>query len=395
MKKILCLILSILLVVSLTACGNKTSTETTPDDNLQDNNETITPSETDNEESSNGIRKNGQLPEYWHLLTEKEQKYYNEKIFVALQTFDFETLESLTDSKSEEALERLHEIYDNEQYKKMYEKTVGQVKYLPNSGIVIFKSHNYIFSKWLEYMETNDIELPDSTGYIDKETTDKWYNECYASAPNVYSWLNDLGSDCEIKDGKIVYNLNDLFRTIGGGKLSAIFVTTKENRDDGYAKLLFGQHDYLKDLGYQYISNDGNCPQYKNILTLDLEIMAESMTVFEDNKESFYYEYFEKFYKYDQVRSEIQTWVNENCFATRGFSSCAIYMPVVVEKEYGLMDCTDEELTILKEANLYKGVIVGDCAKDTDSFAAYYDIIETMERQGLLMIVNDSFLDTE
>ena len=51
------------------------------------------------------------------------------------------------------------------------------------------------------------------------------------------------------------------------------------------------------------------------------------------------------------------------------------------------------EEEILKEANLYKGVVVGDLAHDVDSFSAYFDILETMERQGLLD--RNAILDAE
>ena len=390
MKKILCIILVIIMTLILVACGKDKVTETEPVQNptigeitdaTTDTQPVTEPQETEPENiwETEGIRKNGYLPDYYGDLTDEELKYYHNKIFTALQTLDLETLAeySMPIEGYENVLNNLKTISQNEKYKKMYEQTFGECQYLPDSMLVIYKDRLYLFNKWVEEMENQGKQLPANTSCISTETVDEWYSKYYNEIPNFCQTFDQI-SFYKLKDGKIQYNLKHILSVFWSTSLDVEY--TSENEESLYSTMLF----YDIDLSDGYEALKERCPQYKDVLTLDLD---KVVNYFEQethmSTDDSYYECFSKCYKDKNMRKEVQKWVNENCFATRGFYEIKIYVPVCVEKDSLFKNCTTTELQILKDANLYFswGVSFND-------FTAYDVIIETMTNFGRLNLGN-------
>ena len=92
MKKVICILLTVLLLVSLCACNSQTT------DNNKSNSENTTHSiETTTEETyieyPETMRKNGEYPESIQELTDEEINFHNKLIFDAIQTLDISILE--------------------------------------------------------------------------------------------------------------------------------------------------------------------------------------------------------------------------------------------------------------------------------------------------------------
>lgn len=388
-KKALFMMLAIFICISMVACkedkpqGNEESkiseehnSESTSNDNISNGNE-----------GTNGIRQNGELPNKWENLTAEEQRYYNNKIVTALKELDVETikeLSGLTDNDYE--IKNLNDIASNQEYKTMYQQTVGEVKYLPQSMILVMKSKHFVFGKWLQEMEKSNAELPESTGHISKEIADQWYESCYKNAIEVYFAFNHDGNYCKLKDGKIIYDIDRVSSRIIDAELSDMYVNSIYTGQDAYAMMVFGYESDLKSLGYDYIKKEDNSPQYEIVLSGDLDKM-----IIEMNKnpnmatDDFYGKYFRTFYLNETYRKQIQQWMNENTIGCRGFSGASIFIKITdIEKDYLLKKCTDDEKSILRQANLYTNSIVQNMESNNSAFSAYYDILLKMEENNLL-----------
>ena len=375
----------------MVACGKDKTTETEPiqnptiiettDNNIADNTiatqPTTEPLETEPENiwEAEGIRKNGYLPDYWGDLTDEELKYYNNKIFTALQTLDIETLEEycLQSNDFEIVINNLKIISQNDKYRKMYEQTFGSCQYLPDSMLVIYKDRLYLFTKWLAEMESQGKQLPTDTSCISAETVDEWYSKYYDEVPNFCQSFCQY-SFYKLKDGKIQYDLKHILAIFWTTPLATEY--TSENEEGLYATMLF----FDTDLSDGYESLKERCPQYKDALSLDLDKVVkyfEQENCMPEDDE--YYECFSKCYQDKNIRKQIQTWVNENCFAQRGLHEVLIYVPVCVEKDSLFKNCTTAEIQILKDANLYY-----DWGVCYNSFQAYNVIVDTMTDFGEL-----------
>ena len=372
MKKLICIVLCLLLVLSICGCGKRDKTNDT---------DNTTNSITASDAKLENIRKNGELPDDLSELTVEEIVFYYEDIFYAVQKFDFDKLTSyLGDNNS--SVENLKAIYENKEYKEMWNKTIGQIMYFPSHQLMVSRSPLYVYDRWYTNMANGNETIPDDIGNLEHSVADKLYNDYFQKAPYVAYVLDKYVLDLEIKDGKLKFQINDIFENLGFGEISDM-TPKKFNFDgekEGYARMIMGDRDCL-DLGYDYIAKQDNCPNYKVLLSENLNDIMSLIVENEElkSKNDFYYKNYELYYKNEEIRQEIQMWIEENCYIYRNLNTVQIFIKVNPEKAFPYYQANDNEMEKLKKLDVY---IVSSFNEFPNNFgntySSFYEITDAM-----------------
>lgn len=375
MKKVICILLTLLLLVSLCACNSQTT------DNNKSNSENTTHSiETTTEETyieyPETMRKNGEYPESIQELTDEEINFHNKLIFDAIQTLDISILERYTDEKSADAVEALKNIKSDNTYRALFEKSISDIRYIPSCNYMLAKSTFYTFAKWYENCElighcpVNNIQ--DLTNEQVKEIYDKYYTD----APYVPAPFNAYRVYSRIVDGKIIYDIDGIFSQFGYMHLSYLNPKETEFSKNGYPQLILYNYEQLN---FNNILQEGNCPRYKEILTKDLNKMVEIANKISIPDDVFYKKYYEKYYKDDAIRTKIQNWINENTEFIRAPHIVGVFIKPTLNKTFPFYNFTEREINDIKELNLATYSHIGDFEKDFNTWNGYYDVLKAME----------------
>lgn len=390
MKKIITIFLVLAMTVSLFVGCKKTETKPAndkPQTSSNDKPQTNTPTEKDEpstieddpEETGapviddSVIRPNGELPDGIGQLTSAEIEYYFKDIFYAVRDFDFEKLESYyPDGKFAD----LHAIYDNEEYRALWEKTIGQIIYLPKAKLMVSRSPAYAFSMWYTDAASKNAEIPENVGELPHDEVNAIYEQYFTNAPYIAAQLDYFAIDFDVKDGRIVFTINEIFENLGFAEISDM---SPRNYQDGYGRMVMGDENYL-GLGYDYIKKETNCPYYEEVMTLDLDKIFAVLDEEEFKKESdFYYQNYELYYKNDEYRPIIQDWIKENCIALRALSNVRVFMKVDPSKEWPYYLAEGEEQEQLQKLECYTMEYVREFPHDLgNTYSLFFDVIETM-----------------
>jgi len=411
MKKVLSLILVGVMMLSLVACGNNNNSNDEKDLNNKENNAVInqdnedmnnvedsydeadTSSENDNNLTEEdveivGIRENGQLPENKEDLSDAEISHYLNVVVNAAIDLDMETLKEYID---EDIYSSFESIYNDEEYKAMWQKTIGNMIYLKDSRYLVGKNINHIVSMWYTDSWKKNIEMPEEAKYFTREQTKEMYETYYDKAFYIAKELGDY--NIELEEGKIRFEIDDIFEDMGYGNIKydlAPSSWTYEGSGENYAHLLVGEQAENLNLGYDYIYNDG-----KSFGNLDI-FLSESLeddvdyfktqTKYDINSDSsIYVEWFNHYYLNSETRKIIQEWKNENVIILRDLSSVTAYIKSNVDETYPYYTFTDEEKEFIRDFELcWEERIFDWYTEDADELEIHFGIVDRMIQDGLL-----------
>ena len=394
MKKILCLILVSVTMLSLVACGNNDSTEPTesnkqtestqpdttkPDDGKQEG----STEETDNPEiTDETIRENGKIPSDKEEWTTAEKNYIQKelyhKVVQAVIDLDFEILKQYA---TESSLSQLKEIEENADFKKMYENTYGKMIYLPDSESMLMKSTRYTYSKWFTNFYLTNTILPDNINSLTKEDVDNVYNSIYVNAPYEVVEFETTSIAIKIVDGYIKYDLEAMFYDIDAFRFHNMTPSAYQN---AYAKYIFGDEFNVKP-------NFNILGEHREILEAVYDFNPERILAYLEIHCGEYPSSTEKnvleYYRNKDNHSKMREWFVENCEVMVSNGSMHIYYITnsfdVAKRHFPFTTITESDYE--KINNLTDGYGVWQLVSKEDQHAyTQRDLIDMMKDDKIL-----------
>lgn len=396
MKRILAFLLCMVMVFALCACGNDEATPTeksptnpvtapsTPTENnnatepTQDNPDSTTP---DEEVSDDTIRENGKLPNDPSKLTSAEEKHYLGEVIQAIIDLDVETLEDLADSNS---VNCIRYIRDNENYRKAWNKTVGQSIYLEDSKYIAHRDPQYIFANWITSVYNKNETLKGFIYNYSEEELLQILDTYGSNAPYVISEIDDYFID--VVDGKISISCNQVLQDAGWDTLSDMgFYGWAGKENEQLARIIFGAGCGIAN-GLDEINKNG-FTIWQDMLTGNVnKIVAafDKATGYDLNEPitsklgQFNARYYQAYYKNVDNAAKIQDWMNENVQILRDTSNILVYMRIRTIDD-ALYYITEEERAEIQHLELYCAMIVWGFQANTEAeFIPFYEIAEEM-----------------
>lgn len=326
-------------------------------------------------EEAPGIRKNGSFPNDTDEITLEEKNYYKNKMVKALIALDIDILELYLE---EDSYRYVKSIYDDPEYKELYQNTIGEIIYLEESTIFVSKDLDYVYSRWYDEHYKANLNIVDSVRELSKEEVNSVYEKYYKTAP--YTAGDVGGVSISVKDGYIKYGISKLFEYIHVDlfmDLDPTFTVDGEN----YANFVFGSDRENMNLGYDYINRDGDFDIWESTYNFDID---EMISVFEGDPETFkmdlYKKCLEEYYKNAENRKIIEDWVKENAEVYRDLSYVTFFVPATVEDYPFTLIETEEEKELIKDLNL------GESFRTSESspWEVFYEIVSKLKKEGLL-----------
>ncbi len=403
MKRLITLLLCLCVVFALAACGNDSKEPSKPQDKPSatepaPDNSTPTEDENDATEPSGGsdvtedtIRENGKLPESESDLTRAERKHYIGKVMQAIIDLDTETMNEYA---SDNSAYIIRAVKEDDVYRTMWEKTIGQSIYMEESNMLVYKDPEYIFGAWLTDLYKTGGQLKAKTEEYTEEEIVAIFDKYYAKAPYIAAEIDIKDDfDIDIEDGKIVIDCNDCLKSTAWDELSDVGVphpTVRTGED--LAKLAFGSHcevslglDYIADEGYTmwqaFITGDLGSIVTAFDNTQDYDMNIEITDTTNQLMEMVY----QHFYKDAERAQKIQLWMDENVLIVRDISSAHIYAAAETEETYPYYELTDAEKAELEGLKIYVKNSVHKHEGKTDSeFYPFYEVVAQMARLGAI-----------
>ena len=404
MKKVIALLLCLVMVFAMAACSNDNKdpsqpqetpgtsesppAETMPDESTPDDTEPSEPSE-------DTIRENGSLPADEDDLTNAEVKHYIGKVMQAIIKLDTETMNELA---SDNSAYMIQAVKDDEVYRAVWEKTIGQSVYLEESATLVYKDPQFVFASWLTdlYKEGGALKA-ETKEYTEAEITailDKYIEK----APYIADELDlEDDFDIDIEDGKIVIDCNECFAETPWDELSDVSVphpTVRTGED--LARLVFGAHCEVS-LGLDYIKKDG-FTIWEAFVTADLGSITAAFdkapynmnAEITDTTNQLMEIIYQTYYKNAEKCAKVQAWMDENVMILREMSTVYVYIPAELEDTYPYYSLTEEEKEQIKDLNLYiREAVHAHEANTDDEFYPFYQIVAQMARLGAIEWISE------
>lgn len=400
MKRILAILLSVIMVMSLAACGNKADKDTIDptgyldpdgntivdtgtepsDENL--NNETKDKYVVDENGKLTNIRKNGKLPSNAKDLTDEETYYYLGEVIQAVIDLDIEKLKTYSDD--ENVLVYFESIANDESHKAMYDKTVGNIIYLKDSHYFVFKDPFYIYSRWY-----SDQKLANGKTIVAQLTTeeiDDVYAKYYDDAPYIVDNANEYRFDFTLIDGSIYFNLDNVLDIVGYKSIGDLTPDAPFN----YGNYVFGNNrDSVVDTSAQ------DKPASREILDIiascDLDKMVEYVENNKNydlnfaNKEAVYDDCYQLYYKNELLRKKIQAWMNDNTETYKSDFGVVTYVKADIDHKdnWPFNMLTEAERDQIRSLPIYVKFATYEIGEMAE-WGQYYIIVEQMIYDGAI-----------
>lgn len=329
-------------------------------------------------------------------LTEEQERVFIEILFNAVQSFDFETLEKYT-AADNDTVAVLKKISEDPVYKDLWDKTVGKMIFLPSYSVILAKSNTWLFSTWYMEKAEENAEIPDSASMLTLEEVnefyDKYYDECPYIAGNINGYTLNPFNDEET--GKLLFDIRDILSPVGFENITELNYLEAYS-DLNYGTYLFGEQDSL-DIGYDYIAQEDNLPQYKEFLSFDLDKIVETVENDENidkNNSGVIYDSFKKYYVNEENRAIVKKWLEENCTALRDLSTVYYFYPADYDCDFPVYCLSDEDKAVAKELNVAGKQVFrwfpSDLENGCDMLNGFYELAEILISQGVLTEVDDA-----
>lgn len=405
MKKLFAILMCVAMVFSMVACGSDTKdptqpqekpgttdtqpSESTPGDTTPGDTEGTEPSDTDVDETT--IRPNGELPEDVDDLTRAEMNHYIGKVMKAMIELDVETMQEYA---SENSAYIIKSVKEDDVYRVMWEKTIGQSYYLEDSHILVYKDPQFVFGSWLTDAYKNGETLKASIDEYTEEEIVALFNKYSVNTPYIATEL-DISDDfdIDIEDGKIVIECNEAFAATEWDELSDVGVPHPISRSgEELANLAFGVHNEVS-LGLEHIKEDG-FTIWEAYITGDLGSIVTALdnasgydmnAEVTDTTNQLMELVYQHFYKDAERVAKIQNWMDERVMIVRGMSSVYVYNPAELESTYPYYTLTDAEKQQIQDVNIYIVDAVHSHQANTDNeFYPFYEVVAQMARFGAI-----------
>lgn len=341
------------------------------------------------------IRENGSLPNDVEKLTKAEFSHYLGIVITALKELDIETLKEYYKPEEKESdswvddlmnayrdhgeIECLEYIKNDETMRNLWEYTVGQMIYLPDSGYVAYKDTQYLFCKWYNDMLDKGESLPNSTWDLSIENILAIYEEYDKELPYNTSLAFDVGC-CFVEDGNIYFKLDSVINRIFGLTLMCV-----EPDEEGVFSA--SEYSYLAFGATYYLENEIATDEDFNLLDIALEADLDKVVEYFDSRteydlntmDDYKAEDYRTYFKDDAMRAKAQQWMNENVNIFNRGNWVVFYMPLDMEYSYPCYSFSEEERELVKDITLVEDVIMYDESNDEYDFSPYYDLIDRMK----------------
>lgn len=394
MKRILALLLCLVMVFSLAACGGneKPNDDNTPGTSTESGNKNPTENVGDSDGDIDDkpvetIRPNGELPNNERDLTEAEIHHYVGIIVNAALKLDIDTLREY--AKDEKHLEDYQAIANDPVAKEWYLKTIGKSIYIESTGSIAYPEPEAVFQMWqTHFLFTNDVP-PAEIKELSLDELTAIYEQYKDKIPYVIDDVNPE-YDCEIylKDGKIYFDLDELL-----GCTSYCYdigdLAPSQYSWDGpnahIAAMIFG-HDADEVNNFSEFLAGGVYDYAMPLVEMDLDALVPYMDGLKDEydwnktpgEDDYRIKYYQAYIKDDTMRAKVQAWMNENVvcgFSGHGFD---VWHKVNQDVYYQTADLTAEEKAILKDLPICGWGYESEYNKAEYVFTLYQEIIYDM-----------------
>lgn len=350
MKKILCLLLALCLIFLVCSCGKKES-DTNPFDI-----EKIV--------DMNKVRKLENINSF-NDLNDDEETYYTNLMVEAIKALDVDTLAKLFPYDTI-SINFLKTIKNNDEKTQLWDMTIGQYIYLPQSRQLVYRSPMHIYCMWMEMAYSNN-------GFVANEITR--YN--YARVIEVYNkYYNNAFYTSKKLSISEVNTIHALFyETLGIAGLDlladgALFQFVLPEIENGFES-------------QSNINNKEFFPDWQHFKDLKIDSMAPLV----EETLDFYYEFkdeYNYYFKNQENKDKMQRFLDEKCKPYRTAINITYFVPV---KKDSLM-LTKTESDFIKDINLYEyGVFINGVSyqymlKPMITSAVQHNIIPVFSKQS-------------
>ena len=344
--------------------------------------------EADESEQEIVIRPNGQLPEDEDDLAWEEITHYANELMVAIAELNVEKIKEY--DYFEETYGSFESIARNPRYAEMYKNTIGSIVFIESSAHCIYKDPYYMYARWYTEMWEAGKEIPEKVEEISLDELDVLYNSYCVDAPYIVGDI-DLRDCVRTIDGHIKFKIDEILKDLGFTKISTMTPSQNIYDTDGYAYLIFG--DNGNRVWADEIASDEHLTDFwKVIYDGDLDAMVEHVSTLRYHtvnreKDDIYGIVYHKYYKVDEIREKVQTWLDENVEILRAECYVVSYMPMLLESDFGYMDShlTDEERMLVESLNPQaRDWTMKWDDNGSDGWGLYYDIVMTMIDLGVI-----------
>ena len=398
MKRILALLLCLVMVFSLAACGGNEK----PNDTKPGTSESGDKTPTENVGDSDGdidekpvetIRPNGELPNNERDLTEAEIRHYVGVVLNAALKLDIETLKEY--AKEEKDLEAYQKIADDATTKEWYLKTIGKSVYLESVGKIAYPEPEAVFQMWqTHFLKTNDV-MPEDVTELSLEELTVIYERYKDKIPYVIQDVNPE-YDCEIylKDGRIYFELDELLGCTSYCYDTDDLVPSEyswESPTKHIAAYVFG-YDADEPTDFSELLADGAFDYAMPIVNNNLDELITYMDSLKDEydwnatpgEDDYSLKYYQKYIKDDAVRAKVQAWMKDNLvcgFSGHGFD---IWYKVNQDTFYQTYEMSAADKALIKDLPICGWGYESDYNKAEYVFSLYRDIIGAMVEGGYI-----------
>ncbi|MBQ8806010.1 MAG: hypothetical protein IJZ68_05955 [Bacteroidaceae bacterium] len=409
MKKVLALLLCLVMVFSLAACGGNEKPDETkkPDSSVTDpvddeKEPTIDAGDSDGENDEGKedvIRPNGELPNNERDLTEAEVRHYVGVIVNAALKLDIETLKEY--AKNEEDLEGYQRILDDPTTKEWFMKTIGTSVYLESTGEIVYPECEAVFNMWYTDMWLNGETPPEDVTKLSVDELTAIYDKYKDKIPYVMEEVNPE-YDCEIylSEGKIYFDLKDLLGVTSYCYDIDDLAPTKwsfESPTQHIAAYVFGYDIDEIDPTFEDALEDGDYSYLMPLMKKDLSLLPAYMATIKDQhdwdatpgKDDWYEKYYQAYIKDEAMRAKVQDWMEDNMvcgFHSYGFD---MWYTADVDKYFMYEDLPADEKELLKDLWVCEWTFETADSKPEHVFAPYYELVDMMVECGVIKDIFD------
>ena len=356
MRKIISALLVVFMTISLCACNS--DKKNPENESSQYFTDTYKSSSIKFKLNHQVILNNGEMTGKEEELTSEDIMYHLNEAMNALIHLDLNILKNYV---SEDEFFIYKKIANNTEVKALWDRTIGNISYLPESNLFIGKFPSVLQSVWYNDMCEKNQKIKNPNELTMEEMVDI-YNTYYEKTPVCISFCRGI-DDYLIEDGEIHFNLTQIFSSIGVSYLEHLIPEdwSPETPQNGNIHQLliswWPAQDNVSDCAA--IKQNEEFLLYDSIMSKDLE---KAVKIIDDNKDFFETknnkDEYKKYLKNKDNRETLQTFINENIYVYRTYSEIILLCKVDTTKSFGIY-----------------GDLMSEREKEKIKNVEYYDII--------------------